>query len=1159
MYTGLPDLLALQLESFRHFLDCGLPNQLEKGFKDLETSKGTICIDANNYKTCPPTITPEKALKEQRTYSINIYIPLFFVPFQLNEYIRHQHDSFVSYHLICTLPLLTDTSSFVVNGVRRVVVNQLVRCPNIYYKVKLSSRNKRSYSISFISDRGVWVRIERDTYKNILIRINDIQFDIFYFLRALGVTDCILAKSLKNPVFSNLDKNNRIIISSLIRDMVSTNGGTISNDIRSFLYEKFFTETGYSLSESGRMRMNKKFGLSSSALTLQPEDILAGLDAFLELEFGNLFVDDIDHLKNRRVRLLHHLLEEEIRRGLKRLREENAIYVKTKDGIRDNILPAEKKYLSDLEICSNPIQNIYLPRYISSVSYSKLLQSFPFGVGVLNSSYQKVYTSCKQQTEVFFFSKFGGNTNQRKKYHVSNHSTYLNCRIKEKQTVFPKSSIKSLVSPYIYLSLKSKYVTKTVIEYFSLSPLSQFMDQINPLAGLAQKRRLTCLGPGGVSRESGIDIRDIHPSHYGRICPIETPEGKNAGLVNSLASFASISMDGYVESNYLSFLNESLRVGKVVVPAEHQTQEVFYPLFFYKHPSNDVLSSNLVQDIKGNICDRKDSLFISMSPTAMISVATSLVPFLEHNDGNRALMASNMQRQAVPLLFPERPIVGTGFEGIIVRDSRSVHLSKALGKVVYVDSHSIKMKYKSNEGDFFETSLFDTFSRSNHNTLIYQYPAIRKDTEVLSGAILCDTSTSDRGEISLGRNLIVAYMPWEGYNFEDAVLLNQRVVAEQKFTSIHIEKFETKTEMVDGNQEEFYVPNGNSKSFDKYGILRPGVFVSHGEVLVGKVRPFQFNPNPYERLLYAIFDDVSKPTARDCSLRLTHGVRGRVFETFFFPKRKSRTKGFVLLHLLIKRSIQVGDKIAGRHGNKGIISNIIPESDMPYMQNGISIDVVLNPLGVPSRMNVGQIFECLLGFSGMFLEQNYRVQAFDEIYGKQASQALVSSQLIKLGSDLPFGTFSSTTFGKIPLFDGRTGMLFEHPISVGLAYILKLVHLVDDKIHARLRGPYTLITQQPVKGRSSQGGQRVGEMEVWALQGFSAPYILQEMLTLKSDDSIGRNKIPSSLCFKTAFPIASIPESFHVTLTELRALCFNLEYSTNHSELMKRHKKENKY
>jgi DNA-directed RNA polymerase subunit beta len=1155
MYTNLPDLLALQLESFRYFLEYGLSTQLEKGLKNLGTSKGTVFVDIRNYKLSEPTTTPDSALENQGTYSTNVYVPFSFIPFQLNEHFSQEKNPFVSYNLICKLPLLTDTSSFIVNGVRRVVVNQMVRCPNIYYKVKLLPNNRRSYTISFISDRGVWVRIERDRYQNVLIRINDIQIDIIYFLRLLGVTDSILKKSVKNPCVLQLDTHKRTGVFSSIKNTLEEDGQNSRYHIRNFFYQKIFSETGYSLSESGRMRMNKKFGLNSSILTLQPEDILAGLDAFSELEFGNIFVDDIDHLKNRRVRLLHHLLEEEIRRGLKRLREEDGIYVKMKDGICENILVSEKKYISTSKTYSHPIQNIVSQRHISSSLKFKSYNSLLFGSD-LKSSYHKLYRNSNCYNRISFFDTNFTQLNSELKtvfLKESNYDKYLNLRKKDTK-IFSKKLSKKTISSTVYIGFKSRYITKTLNEFFGLSPLSQFMDQINPLAGLTQKRRLTCLGPGGVSRESGVNIRDIHPSHYGRICPIETPEGKNAGLVNSLASYATISVDGYIQSNYKCFLKQTSKSAQVFLQAENQTQEIFYPFRFSKHPTNDRLSYSLVQDTKGNICERKDVYLLSISPTAMISVATSLVPFLEHDDGNRALMASNMQRQAVPLLFPERPIVGTGFEGVIVRDSRSVVVSKFSGEVVYVDAHNIKLKYLLNK-NLFETYLLETFSRSNHNTILYQYPAVGEGDMVRPGDILADTSTSHKGELSLGRNLLVAYMPWEGYNFEDAVLLNQRVVAEQQFTSIHIEKFQTETEIVDGIHEEFYIPNSKSiYSYDKYGIVRPGIFVSSGDILVGKHREFLFKPKPEERLLYAIFNNISKPTTIDCSLYLSHGIKGRVFETFFFPKRKNFKRGFVLIHLLIKRSIQVGDKIAGRHGNKGIISNIIPESDMPYMQDGTSIDIVLNPLGVPSRMNVGQIFECLLGFSGMYLEEYYRVQAFDEIYGKKASQVLVYSQLKKLGFDFSFRNASSFAFGKISLFDGRTGMLFEHPISVGVAYILKLVHLVDEKIHARLRGPYTLITQQPVKGRSANGGQRVGEMEVWALQGFSAPYILQEMLTLKSDDCYGRNKTSIALAFKTDFPTPSIPESFHVTLTELRALCFNLEYSTNHPRLVKKHK-----
>jgi DNA-directed RNA polymerase beta subunit len=1182
MYTYLPDLLAVQFSSFHHFLARDLIDVLDHSLDKLPTSLGVLRVDASEYKMTPPQHTSASAIQQVRTYGTALYIPARIHP--TND---------PTYHALASLPLLTDTSYFIVNGVRRVVVNQMVRCPNIYCKTKVLVNNLRTYTISFVSERGVWLRFERDKKGALWVRVNDFaRLEITIFLRALGVTTRILEKTFPvsyvrgSIVISDLPDGCKIsrgmaleLISLMkgsknkthkefrkdVEDMFTnvslqrmgrakkTTESTVGSG-RRFLYDTMFGCRNYSFSSSGRQRINRRFGLHTRVFTLQPEDVLVGLHALYHLERGALQEDDIDHLKNRRIRLLQDILAEEIRRGMKRLKQEKGLYLTHLDGTREFFCENDRQPQAIRGSTSCPADTVTSPQLFHGYTMST------FGAA-------HVCDMIRHDDFLLPVPEAGGTRKVRVPLGDDGHfplpgGTFHRVNRRPQPT--------SHIVHGATLSFQSKYLTRTLREFFGLNSLSQFMDQMNPLASITQKRRLTCLGPGGVSRQSGLDIRDIHPSHYGRICPIETPEGKNAGLVNSLASHASVSSDGSLQSHCLSTLPGSPNPAWVSLKAEHQLQRVFYPAPFRSLPTGVTAGWEAsVEDTTGERWAAKDVRLKAVSPIAMISIATSLIPFLEHDDGNRALMASNMQRQAVPLLYVDRPIVGTGLERRVARDSRAVVVAPTSGQVIYTDGVTVmfrRLAQLQEEASTHktlstltpykvQTFALEPFYRSNHDTLIYQRPCVQKGDVVAKGTCLADTATTSHGELSLGRNALVAYMPWEGYNFEDAVVLNQRMVTENKFTSIHIEKYRTQTQIEDGHAEEFYRPplasnrltrnrSIRTDPYDWYGVIRPGTFVTQGTILVGKRRPEDGTPTAEERLLYDIFE-VHRAPLLDCSLRVDHDLCGRIFDTYFFPHQNTYTQGAAEVHILLSRPIQIGDKIAGRHGNKGIISNILPPSDMPYLQDGTPLDILLNPLGVPSRMNVGQIFECLLGLAGTHLERVYRVRAFDEIYGPSASHLLVTSALHHAAHKCWWLNSAPFAFGKVRLFDGRTGILFEHPVTVGVAYILKLVHLVDKKIHARATGGYALITQQPLKGRSAGGGQRVGEMEVWALQGFSASYLLQELFTLKSDDCYGRHRATDAMTFKLPFPPSFAPESFRLLLSELRALCFDITYETS--------------
>ncbi|MEO0489399.1 MAG: DNA-directed RNA polymerase subunit beta, partial [Cyanobacteria bacterium J06659_2] len=682
---------------------------------------------------------------------------------------------------------------------------------------------------------------------------------------------------------------------------------------------------------------------------------------------------------------------------------------------------------------------------------------------------------------------------------------------------------------------------------------SQFMDQTNPLAELTHKRRLSALGPGGLTRErAGFAVRDIHPSHYGRICPIETPEGPNAGLIGSLATHARVNAYGFIETPYRPVTNGRVLKDQIpvymtadeeddlrVAPGDVSTDEDGYIL-------GETVPVRYRQEFTTTSPTEVD--YVAVSPVQIISIATSLIPFLEHDDANRALMGSNMQRQAVPLLRPERPLVGTGLEAQAARDSGMVMVSRVSGHVSYVDANRICIE---DEHNLTHEYILQKYQRSNQDTCLNQRPIVFEGDRIVTGQVIADGSAAEGGEVALGQNVLVTYMPWEGYNYEDAILISERLVFEDVYTSIHIEKYEIEARQTKLGPEEVTreIPNVGEdalRQLDENGIIRVGAWVEAGDILVGKVTPKgESDQPPEEKLLRAIFGEKARDV-RDNSLRVPNGEKGRVVDVRVFTREQGDelppgANMVVRVYVAQKRKIQVGDKMAGRHGNKGIISRILPVEDMPYLPDGQPVDIVLNPLGVPSRMNVGQVFECILGWAGEVLGVRFKITPFDEMHGEEASRLSTHERLHeareKSGKDW---VFNPNNPGKIQVYDGRTGEPFDRPVTVGKAYMLKLVHLVDDKIHARSTGPYSLVTQQPLGGKAQQGGQRFGEMEVWALEAFGAAYTLQELLTVKSDDMQGRNEALNAIVKGKPIPRPGTPESFKVLMRELQSLCLDI-------------------
>ena len=1064
--VAIPDFLDAQRKSFRLFLETGIRRELEFVSPIIGNSLGTsirqltnryisVSFLAQDFYLKAPSYTPQEAIHNMETYSSQLVVPVHISSQSLDV-------SCVLPVTFCDLPLMTEHGTFIINGSPRVIVHQIVRCPGVYIKAQFDQKNRRSHLVSFLSSYGSWLRLET-------VPRNPEVYACIDNLRKLPVTLLLAALgfNFKQVCAVVSDPNALVFTESLLKPkscedamvmmtalMFPHRAGSVLK-AKKFLFTHFFHARRYSLSEVGRKRINRKLRMRHNlpSLTLMPEDVLAGVDYLLRVSNGeSQFLDDIDHLKNRRARLAGELIQTQFRLGLNRL--ERSVHTR----ISDETLLRQKRL------------GVALPSLI-----------------------------------------------------------------------------------------RTQIVGSVFKEFFGSNQLSQFMDQTNPLAEITHKRRLSSLGPGGLHRDrAGLIVRGIHPSYYGRICPIETPEGKNAGLVGSIAAYARVNSDGFLESPY------------ILMESEKADQDDGFFLLNASYEDKVIVAAADTQMTAARVpartrrefieTDPSEITFLGLCPIQFMSIATALIPFLEHDDANRALMGSNMQRQAVSLLTPQRAFVGTGLEARVTHDSGAVARIRKSGYVLYADAQRIDvLTEKSSVGQFVNEPIFKretisltTYQRSNQDTCMHQRPSVVPNTWVHAGECLADTASTVAGELALGKNLLVAYMPWEGYNFEDAVLVSERLVFDDVFTSVHIERYDISTSRTRDGQEYITSKVEKNTHLDQFGVIKVGTWVEPGDILVGKVSPQQESENtPEGRLLRAIFGGATRDV-KDTPLVVPSGVTGRVLECrTLFEKTKYNEEldsyesvGSVHIFLVQKRKVQVGDKIAGRHGNKGIISNILPRQDMPFLQNGTPVDMVLNPLGVPSRMNVGQIFECLLGLAAHTLEQNYKVLPFDEMHGDEVSRGFVYQQLYKARcATNQKWVFRPESPGKSILFDGRTGYPFDQPVTVGYPYILKLVHLVDDKIHARSTGPYSLVTQQPLGGRSKHGGQRLGEMEVWALEGFGAAYTLQELLTIKSDDMRGRNLAFMSIIRGNLLPKPGVPESFKVLVCELRGLCLDISLS----------------
>ena len=1051
--TYLPDLVEVQRASFKWFLDQGLIEELES-FSPITdyTGKLELHFIGSEYRLKRPRHDVEEAKRRDATFASQMYVTCRLVNKETGE-IKEQEV------FIGELPLMTERGTFIINGAERVIVNQIVRSPGVYFKDEMDKNGRRTYNASVIPNRGAWLKFETDKNDLLHVRVDKTRkINAHVLMRAMGLSDNDVLDKLRHPEFykKSIDAANDEGISSedqalleLYKKLRPGEPPSVSGG-QQLLQTRFFDPKRYDLGRVGRYKINKKLRLTipDTVRTLTHEDVLSTLDYLinLELDVGGASLDDIDHLGNRRVRSVGELLQNQVRVGLNRL--ERIIKERMTVGETDSLTPAQ------------------------------------------------------------------------------------------------------LVNP--------KPLVAAIKEFFGSSQLSQFMDQTNPLAELTHKRRISALGPGGLTRErAGFAVRDIHPSHYGRLCPIETPEGPNAGLINSLATHARVNEYGFIETPFWKVENGVvLKDGDPIYLSADREDEVRVAPGDVATEDDGRISADLIpvryrQDFEKVPPEQVD--YVALSPVQVISVATSLITFLEHDDANRALMGSNMQRQAVPLLRPERALVGTGLETQVARDSGMVPISRVNGTVTYVDANAIVVQDEDGND---HTHFLQKYQRSNQDTCLNQRPIVRCGDPVIVGQVMADGSACEGGEIALGQNVLIAYMPWEGYNYEDALLVSERLVTDDLYTSVHIEKYEIEARQTKLGPEEITreIPNVAEESLgnlDEMGIIRVGAFVESGDILVGKVTPKgESDQPPEEKLLRAIFGEKARDV-RDNSLRVPGTERGRVVDVRIYTREQGDelppgANMVVRVYVAQRRKIQVGDKMAGRHGNKGIISRILPREDMPYLPDGTPVDIVLNPLGVPSRMNVGQVFELLMGWAASNLDCRVRIVPFDEMHGAEKSQQTVETFLKEAAKQPGKGwVYDPEDPGKLQLRDGRTGLPFDQPVAVGYSHFLKLVHLVDDKIHARSTGPYSLVTQQPLGGKAQQGGQRLGEMEVWALEAYGAAYTLQELLTVKSDDMQGRNEALNAIVKGKPIPRPGTPESFKVLMRELQSLGLDIAVYTD--------------
>ncbi len=1097
----LNNLLEIQKKSYDWFMTEGIKEVFDDIFP-VESFTGNLTLEFGDYSFEEPRYSIKGCKDRYATYA---------APLKVQARLFNQETGEVKEQEIYLgdMPIMTDGGTFIINGAERVIVSQLVRSPSVYFSREIDKKNgKHIITSQVIPTRGTWLEYETDARDVIYCRIDRTRkVPVTTLLRALGLSsdvdivdlfgeDDYILRTIEKDANKNTDEALIDIHSKLRPGEPST-----LDSAKNQLISRFFDSFRYDLAKVGRYKFNRKLNVVDRLYnTILAEDIK--VNGKLKYEKGTLVTKEV--LENLKPIMAdgYGVQEVLINNELDTYNKVQIVHVYSKNNpekivkVIGNDQTINEKRLT--------ISDIY-----ASISYYLNLHE---GIG----SYDEIdHLSNRRVRQV------GELLQNQFRVGVSRIERVIRDRMstQELEEVTPKTLIN--IRP----------LTAAIKEFFGSSQLSQFMDQTNPVAELANKRRLSSLGPGGLSRDrAGMEVRDVNPSHYGRLCPIESPEGPNIGLITALASYARVDDYGFIMTPYRKVENGHLTDEIRYMTADEELDYHISQATVKLDENDNFIDKTLPVRFRGEnvMVNSSDVDYIDVSSQQVFSITTAGIPFLEHDDGKRALMGSNMQRQAIPLLKPEAPIVGTGIEAISARDSGAVVISKADGVVDYVDARKINIKTKGG----MDTYYLSDFERSNAGTCYHQKPIVRTGDTVKKGQVIADGPATDMGEMALGRNVTVAFMNFNGYNYEDAVILNERLVRDDVYTSIHIQDYQIECRDTKLGPEEFTrdIPNVSEearKNLDENGLIRIGTEVHDDDILVGKVTPKGMAElTSEEKLLHAIFGEKTREV-RDTSLRVPHGGEGIVHDIKIFTKEDtdelpSGVSKIIRVYIAQKRKITVGDKMAGRHGNKGVISLVLPSEDMPYLADGTPIDIMLNPLGVPSRMNIGQILEMHLGAAAKKLNIHVATPVFSG-----ANREEIIDALKEAGIDED---------GKTVLYDGRTGEPFDNRISVGVMYMIKLHHMVDDKLHARSTGPYSMVTQQPLGGKAQFGGQRFGEMEVWALYAYGAAHVLQEMMTIKSDDVVGRVKVYESIVKGTPIPKSGIPESFRVLIKEFQAL-----------------------
>lgn len=1114
----LPNLIEIQTSSYQWFLDEGL-REMFQDISPIEDFTGNLVLEFVDYSLGEPKYSVDEARERDVTFAAPLEVKVRLMNKETGE--LKEQEVFMG-----DFPLMTDSGTFIINGAERVIVSQLVRSPSVYFNEKFDKNGKKGYTATVIPNRGAWLEFETDAKDIAYVRIDRTRkLPITELLRALGfgsdqeITDLLGENQfLTNTLEKDNTEGSEKALLEVYERLRPGEPPTVDN-AKSLLETRFFDPKRYDLANVGRYKVNKKLHLKNRLFNQRLAENL------VDPETGEIIAETGTVLDRRELdRVLPYL---EGNAGMENVTMSDGVTEDREVRIQSVHIydPNDPEGEAVLKVIGNgqrdDVKNITVADIVSSVSYFfNLLR----GVGDTDDIDHLGNRRLRSVGELL-----------QNQFRIG--LSRMERVVRERMSIQDPNSI----TPQALINIRP--VIASIKEFFGSSQLSQFMDQTNPLAELTHKRRLSALGPGGLTRErAGMEVRDVHYSHYGRMCPIETPEGPNIGLINSLSSYAKVNAFGFMETPYRRVDPQTGKVTDQIdyLTADEEDQYVIAQANAKLAEDRTFIDENIVARFHSdNLVVSRDRIdYMDVSPKQVVSPATASIPFLENDDSNRALMGANMQRQSIPLLTPESPLVGTGMEHVSGKDSGAAITCRHKGIVESASASEIRVRKledadgKEVKGDIDQPYKLSKFVRSNQGSCYNQRPIVAEGDIVEKGEILADGPSMENGELALGRNVVTAFMTWEGYNYEDAVIMSERVVKDDVFTSIHVEEYESESRDTKLGPEEITrdIPNISEdalRNLDERGIIRTGAEVKDGDILVGKVTPKGVTElTSEERLLHAIFGEKSREV-RDTSLKVPHGAGGIVLDVKVFNREDGDelspgVNQLVRVYVAQKRKIHEGDKMAGRHGNKGVISRILPEEDMPYLPDGTPIDLMLNPLGVPSRMNIGQVLELHLGMAARQLGIHVATPVFDGANEEDVWETLEEAGLPR--------------DGKTVLYDGRTGEPFDSRISVGVMYMIKLAHMVDDKLHARSTGPYSLVTQQPLGGKAQFGGQRFGEMEVWALEAYGAAYTLQEILTVKSDDVIGRVKAYEAIVKGENVPEPGVPESFKVLIKELQSL-----------------------